>query len=282
VPLLVLVLASLTAGVLGAYVISRERFHALATGGTPGFAAERRDAARAWLAHFHHRTTAAWLALGAAAAVFVAGWLSLGLLAYFVRGSSTVVRIDTGVARWGDRHATLFSDDVVGLVTLLGNTYVVVALALVLAVVDSVRRRNARVVLFVVTVVAGDGLITLAVKNLIDRARPTFNPIAYSLGPSFPSGHTSMAAGFYAAAALLLSRGHSPRAAAALGGSAVGIAVAVAASRVFLDVHWLSDVVAGLGLGWAWFAFCAIAFGSIPRRARRRAEAAAVESVASA
>ena len=48
---------------------------------------------------------------------------------------------------------------------------------------------------------------------------------------------------------------------AALIGGAVGIAVAVASSRVLLDVHWLSDVIAGLFLGWAWFAVCAIAFG---------------------
>ena len=41
----------------------------------------------------------------------------------------------------------------------------------------------------------------------------------------------------------------------------MGIAVAVAASRVLLDVHWLSDVIAGLALGWAWFAVCGIAFG---------------------
>jgi membrane-associated phospholipid phosphatase len=30
---------------------------------------------------------------------------------------------------------------------------------------------------------------------------------------------------------------------------------------VLLDVHWVSDVIAGLFLGWAWFAFCAVAFG---------------------
>jgi membrane-associated phospholipid phosphatase len=281
VPLLVLVLVSLAAGVLGAWLISRDRFHALATGGTPGFAAERREAAHARLAHFHHRTTAAWVALGAAAAVFVTGWLSLGLLAYFVRGNSSVVRIDTGVARWGDRHAGSLSDGAVGAVTLLGNTYVIAGLALLLLTVDLWRRRNTRVVMFVVAVVAGDALITLAVKNLIDRARPTFNPVAYSLGPSFPSGHTSMAAGFFAAAALVLSRGSGPRVASALGGAAVAIATAVACSRVFLDVHWLSDVIAGLALGWAWFAFCSIAFGSIPR-GPRRTRAASSESVASA
>jgi membrane-associated phospholipid phosphatase len=44
-------------------------------------------------------------------------------------------------------------------------------------------------------------------------------------------------------------------------GLAVGIAVAVAASRVLLDVHWLTDVIGGLALGWAWFAACAVAFG---------------------
>ena len=46
-----------------------------------------------------------------------------------------------------------------------------------------------------------------------------------------------------------------------LAGVAAGIAVAVAASRVLLDLHWLTDVIAGLMLGWAWFAVCAIAFG---------------------
>ena len=52
-----------------------------------------------------------------------------------------------------------------------------------------------------------------------------------------------------------------PRPAEREAGLAVGLAVAVAASRVMLAEHWLSDVVAGLALGWAWFSVCAIAFG---------------------
>ena len=42
---------------------------------------------------------------------------------------------------------------------------------------------------------------------------------------------------------------------------------------MLLDVHWLSDVVAGLALGWAWFAVCAIAFGGRLLRFGATAEA---------
>jgi len=61
--------------------------------------------------------------------------------------------------------------------------------------------------------------------------------------------------------ALLIGRQCRRPARAALTGLAVGLAVAVAASRVLLDVHWLTDVIAGLALGWAWFSVCAVAFG---------------------
>ena len=100
-----------------------------------------------------------------------------------------------------------------------------------------------------------------SVKHLLHRVRPTFNPIAAHLGPSFPIGHSATAAALYAAVALVLARRRSPRTRALLAGVAVAIAVGVAISRVMLGVHWLSDVIAGLAFGWAWFALCAIAFG---------------------
>jgi len=59
----------------------------------------------------------------------------------------------------------------------------------------------------------------------------------------------------------VLAIGSSPRARAALVGVAVAIGVAVACTRVFLGVHWFSDAVAGLAIGWSWFGLCAVAFG---------------------
>jgi membrane-associated phospholipid phosphatase len=134
-------------------------------------------------------------------------------------------------------------------------------MAAVLAVVETVRTRDRWIVPFLFVVVAGNGILTTTVKDLADRVRPALNPIAETLGPSFPSGHSSWSAAFFAAAALILSRGRSMRARAIIAGVAAGLMVMVAGSRVLLGVHWLSDVIAGLALGLAWFSVCAIAFG---------------------
>ena len=131
---------------------------------------------------------------------------------------------------------------------------------------------------YVFVVVAGNGIITTTIKHLADRVRPELNPIAETLGPSFPSGHSSWAAAFFACAALLLGRGRSRRVRITLAGVGAGCAVAIAATRVLLGVHWLSDVLAGLALGWAWFAAATLAFGraAAPQRARAAARASRV------
>ena len=206
-------------------------------------------------------TAATGLALTVALGFAICGGVLLGLLAYLVRTNELLTGVDNGVARWGARHASPLSTHVLDGVTQLGNISVVLGLCVVLVVAETIRERTVWVVAFVVAVVGGEEILTTTVKQLVDRTRPAFNPAAATLGPSFPSGHSATAAAFWAAAALLLGRWRNRRTRAALAGLAAGIAVAVAASRVLLDVHWLSDVIAGLALGWAWFAVCGIAFG---------------------
>jgi membrane-associated phospholipid phosphatase len=269
VSFLVLVSIALIAGLAGAYFISRHPLRALAAEGATGFSAAvalratvRRDGIKGWLAACRHPSTAAALAFCVALAIFSLGWLCVGLIALLVRESSPLNEVDSSVADWAHVHGSETSLDATLVVTLLGDTLVVTGLAVVLGAVMWARRREVRTLAFLAAVVAGDALITIAVKILMDRARPTLNPIAQMLGPSFPSGHSSMAAAFYAAAALLLVQGRGRTATAVISGAAVAIAVAVAASRVFLDLHWLSDVVAGVAFGWGWFAFCVLAIGS--------------------
>jgi membrane-associated phospholipid phosphatase len=201
------------------------------------------------------------LALTLALAAILVGGLLLALLAVVVRQTDALSGIDSSVAEWGNRHASAWSHDALTLVTYLGETVTVTLVAILVAGVEYARTRNRWVVLFLLAVILGDKLLTEAIKQLVDRARPTLEAVAATLGPSFPSGHTSTAAASWAAFALVAGRWWGRRAWPALAGGAVGIAVAVALSRVLLDVHWLTDVLGGLALGWAWFAACAIAFG---------------------
>jgi undecaprenyl-diphosphatase len=218
------------------------------------------------------------LALTVALVVIFGGGILLAGLAIVVRDSHALSGIDRAVADWGEDHATALSTHGLDVVTSLGETWMAIAAGIVVALADFRLTRNRWTVPFLLAVIAGDKLLTNGLKALVDRVRPDLNPIAHTLGPSFPSGHSSTAAAFWAAVALVAGRWLGRRAAAPLAGTAVGIAVAVAASRVLLDVHWLTDVIAGLALGWAWFATCAVAFGG--RVLRFGATAQAAESAA--
>jgi membrane-associated phospholipid phosphatase len=202
------------------------------------------------------------LALTAALVVIAIGGIVVGLLALLLRHSGTLVEADRWAARWGNDHGTHFSTTGLTAVTTLGSSAAIAVMATALAIVELRRIGNRWLIPFLLVVCLGDSAVTNLIKAAVDRARPSFNPDAATLGPSFPSGHSSQAAAFFAAAAFLLARRRSRRTRSLLVGFAVGLAVAVACSRVLLDFHWVSDVIAGLTLGWAWFAICAVAFGS--------------------
>jgi membrane-associated phospholipid phosphatase len=269
VPLLLLIVVALASAALAAMLAAHYPT------GVVEEAVEESSALRRWVRARRDPEVLTGLALTVALALVIGGGLLLALLAALVRSNDALLDADSGIARYGHAHASHLTTRGLELVTQLGEARTVLVLGVVLAVVETLRTRTAAVIGFLLVVTLGDSLVTNGVKELVNRARPTLNPIAQTLGPSFPSGHSSTAAAFYAAAALLLARGRSRRVRIALAGTAVGIAVAVAASRVLLDVHWTSDVIAGLALGFGWFALCAIAFGGRLLRFGAPAEKAA-------
>jgi membrane-associated phospholipid phosphatase len=145
--------------------------------------------------------------------------------------------------------------------SLLGGTTLTIVLAIVVAVVEVVRTRQRAIPWFLLCVIGGVTILLNVTKVIVSRDRPAIHQLTGFSGSSFPSGHAATAAASFAALALLLGLRRSHRVKAALTGTAVGIAVAVASTRVLLGVHWFTDVLAGLALGWAWFAVCSIAFG---------------------
>ena len=266
-PFLVLLLLALAGGTLAAFLASR--YPTPVVGQEPSEAAadmlaeeaSKHPWLRRMLAQRVDPKTATGLALTLALGLAIVGGLVVGILAYLMRSSAALVSVDTSAGQWGVDHSTPWSTHAIQLVTDVGGTWFVIALGILVCVVEYARLPNRWIPVFLLTVVIGEVLLVNAVKELLHRVRPTFNPIAETLGPSFPSGHSATAAAFYAAVALVLARRRSPSTRTLLVGTAVVVAIGVAASRVLLGVHWLSDVVAGLAFGWAWFAVCAIAFG---------------------
>jgi undecaprenyl-diphosphatase len=221
----------------------------------------RRQRVRRFLRSRLDPGTTTGLALTAALLAVVVAGVVLGVGAYMIRTSSGVVDFDTTVARWAAIHVEGVAFESLRFLTVLGSTPFVIVASVACALYGWRQRRGISIPLFLTLVVGGQFLMSNLIKFAVDRVRPDLGHFGVLGTPSFPSGHSTAAAATFAALALVLGRRRSPSVRSMLGGLAVALAVAVACSRALLGVHWFSDVVAGLVLGWTWFAIIAVAFG---------------------
>jgi undecaprenyl-diphosphatase len=123
------------------------------------------------------------------------------------------------------------------------------------------RKRLLMDALYVVLAYAGAEVITFGMKQGFRRERPFFeDPLATASSFSFPSGHALVSLSVYGSIAIVVAR-HAPgrrTAIAVLAVAAVWV-LAIGFSRLYLGVHFLSDVLAGLAAGAAWLALLYLA-----------------------
>lgn len=159
--------------------------------------------------------------------------------------------------------------------TALGGFSILAVVSLLVAGYLALSRDWGRIALIAVSVLGGVGLSQWA-KSLFDRPRPDF--VAHLVEvetASLPSAHAMMSAVVYLTLGVLLAQVQERRRAAAyVLGCAVALTVAVGASRVFLGVHYPTDVLAGWAFGAAWAMGCWAAARLLVLYRRRRAGAA--------
>jgi undecaprenyl-diphosphatase len=151
--------------------------------------------------------------------------------------------------------------------TALGGIAVLTLLTLAVATFMMLRRLWAAAGLLVAAV-AGGMLVSNLLKMAFERPRPDLVPHgSYTLTASFPSGHSMMAAVVYLTLGALLARVEPDWRIKAFVLSTAGVlTLLVGVSRVYLGVHWPTDVLAGWTMGAAW----ALLFWLIARALQRR------------
>ncbi|HEY5013136.1 MAG TPA: phosphatase PAP2 family protein [Acidimicrobiia bacterium] len=190
-----------------------------------------------------------FLVAGAVTA-FAAGFLKL---ADSVRESEVVVRVDHRVLDFVSAHRVGWVSRGARWVTLLGSGSVV-AVVVAVAVVVLVLRRRPFDALFVALSSTGAAVLVEVVKNVVGRPRPASSArLVSASGAAFPSGHAAQSIACYAALAVVVAAGaRSRRSRPLVVLAAATIGLTVGGSRVYLGVHWASDVVSGwlLAAGW--------------------------------
>ncbi|MEP1124031.1 MAG: phosphatase PAP2 family protein [Ilumatobacter sp.] len=189
-------------------------------------------------------------------AALVVGWIFTG-----IDDATGIARWDSAAAEFGRDRATDTSTRLLDQVTNLGGTMYVAGLVVLVGVYHGVQRKTWGPMIYLAAVGVGIVLLNNGLKLIVDRDRPDIAQLAGHSGSSFPSGHSATAAACWAALAFVVTLRRTRRIRIAGGGLAAFVAAAVAATRVLLGVHWLSDVVAGVFVGWAWSLLVTIALG---------------------
>ena len=200
---------------------------------------------------------AVWLAIGLATSTFVV-WAFAELADEVVEGESR--RIDRAALLWIHAHSPGWLEGPMRLVTALGYYQVVLPLLAAAVLAFYVKGWRLSATLLVVST-AGGSLLTAVLKAVFGRARPELFDSGYTASfYSFPSGHATVAVGFYGALTLILAYRLSGIARWAVAVCGVLLVLLIGFSRLYLGVHYPTDVLAGYLAAPLWVIFVGIVY----------------------
>jgi undecaprenyl-diphosphatase len=173
--------------------------------------------------------------------------------------------LDTKVATWFVHHRSETLTTAMRAITTLGGTVVVVGLTAVVLTALVINGR-VRLAAFVVVAAVGASTLSTLVKALVDRDRPPLSlHLTHVISSAFPSGHATQAAATYIALGVVATVCLPTRLAFMTWAMAVVVIVTVGVSRLYLGVHWATDVLAGWLLGSAWTGALVLSFRPLGR-----------------
>jgi membrane protein DedA with SNARE-associated domain/membrane-associated phospholipid phosphatase len=208
-----------------------------------------------------HLTVGLGLSLGAL-------WL-FGGIAEDIIHHDPLTQFDLTIADAFHRHATPTGVAIAKGVSLLGSPGFIAVWGLAVVGLLLVRRQYLLLGGWLAAV-AGGGLLDVALKRVFHRTRPTWDvPLLTARGWSFPSGHAMGSLVAYGMLAYLLVREvHGRRRRLAVIAGAAVLVLLIGLSRMYLGVHYFSDVIGGYAAGVVWLAACISGLEVVRRRPR--------------
>jgi membrane-associated phospholipid phosphatase len=189
-----------------------------------------------------------------------------GKIAEDVMTADSIVRMDLQLSKWFEANATPTLTGVFIFITELHSTPGALALSFLFALYLAYKRAWDWVWLVVVSVPLGM-ILNVVLKHVFQRARPTFeHPILTLTTYSFPSGHTAAATllyGVVGAYLISVSKGWRRLLMVVL---ALLMVALVGLSRIYLGVHYLSDVLGAVASSTVWLAFTITAIATWRKR----------------
>ncbi len=195
-----------------------------------------------------------------------AGYLFVELAEEVGLTTSAVYRLDQAAHAWFGQVRQPAMTILLGAATNVGGTAGLVPLVGLVAALLLARQERASAIFLVVTAGAG-ALLNLGLKMIFARSRPDLaSAIAEAPWYSFPSGHAMSSFITYGALAHIMLRRAWPWTARSAGlAVAITMVVLVGLSRVYLGVHWVSDIAGGWSAGTVWLASAVTAFEMLLR-----------------
>jgi undecaprenyl-diphosphatase len=183
-----------------------------------------------------------WLAVGLALSAFVM-WAFAELADGVVEGESR--RFDRAVLLWIEGSSPAWLDGPMRLVTSLGYYWLVLPLLAVAVLFFYLKGWRLSAVLLTVSTVGGM-VLTTVMKSVFQRTRPDLFDSGYTASfYSFPSGHATIAVGFYGMLTVVLAYHFRGLVRWAVAAGGLALVVLIGFSRLYLGVHYPTDVLAG-------------------------------------
>jgi membrane-associated phospholipid phosphatase len=165
-------------------------------------------------------------------------------------------RFDQVIIQYVSNIRTESLTEIMKFITFLGGTTVLTLLLIGSLVWLIVKRKNYWGAIFYIIAVAGGGLLNLGLKHWFGRVRPE-NSLIFEQGFSYPSGHSMGSLIYYGFLGYLVIRSQRGRSLKLLLGIGfITLILLIGFSRIYLGVHYPSDVLAGFSAGTVWLLLC--------------------------